>query len=111
MKVSSTEFQQNVGYYIGLVEKGEEVIVERRRPKGFVFQINPIRKKNEAENINLKYDSLIRSKTAAKSFVNDKNNQKQIGNKKQMSKLDKIKKINAKFAIDDAIKYQKFYRR
>lgn len=48
---------------------------------------------------------------AAKSFVNDKNNQKQIGNKKQVSKLDKIKKINAKFSIDDAIKYQKFYRR
>lgn len=45
MIISSTEFQQNVGYYINLIEKGEEVIVERRRPKGFVFQINPIRKK------------------------------------------------------------------
>ena len=32
MIVSSTEFQQRVGHYLALAQKGEEIIVEKRKP-------------------------------------------------------------------------------
>jgi len=40
MKISSTEFQQRVGYYFSLVEKGVEVIIERRKPGEAMFVLS-----------------------------------------------------------------------
>ena len=40
MKISSTEFQQRVGYYLSLVEKGMEVIIERGKPGKSLFMVS-----------------------------------------------------------------------
>ena len=40
MKISSTEFQQHVGYYLSLVEKGVEVIIERKKPGESLFTLS-----------------------------------------------------------------------
>jgi len=40
MKISSTEFQQRVGYYLSLVEKGVEVIIERQKPGESLFVLS-----------------------------------------------------------------------
>lgn len=39
MTVSSTEFQQNVGYYLALAEKGEEITISKSKPKKAVFTL------------------------------------------------------------------------
>ena len=39
MRISSTEFQQNVGKYLRLVEKGEVLKVVRNKPVKRVFEI------------------------------------------------------------------------
>ena len=39
MLVSSTQFQQNVGYYLKLVEEGEEIKVQRQKPRKHLFVI------------------------------------------------------------------------
>lgn len=39
MTVSSTEFQQNVGYYLGLAEKGEEITISKSKPKKVTYTL------------------------------------------------------------------------
>lgn len=39
-KITSTEFQQRVGYYFGLAEKGEVIEIKRQKPvQTFIIQI------------------------------------------------------------------------
>lgn len=40
MKISSTEFQQRVGYYLSLVEKGVEVVIERGKGGKSLFFVS-----------------------------------------------------------------------
>lgn len=47
MIVSSTEFQQNVGYYLGLADKGEEIIIQKKKPKKVLYTLN----KKDNQNI------------------------------------------------------------
>lgn len=37
MNISSTEFQQNVGYFLGLAEKGKEINIKRSKPTEAYF--------------------------------------------------------------------------
>lgn len=50
MTITSTKFQQNVGAYFDmadkLVEKGEELIVQKKRPNGYDYKIVPVGNKN-----------------------------------------------------------------
>lgn len=70
MKISSTEFQQNVGYYLGLAEKGEEIVIEKKRPAGIRYKI-------KAEKINSKQNDKVQDladkleKFTAQFDVND----------------------------------------
>lgn len=41
MKVTSTEFQQKVGYYLGLVDEGETVEIEKQKPRKRLYEIKP----------------------------------------------------------------------
>lgn len=40
MIISSTEFQQNVGKYLAMAEKGIPIIIERKKPKAACFRIS-----------------------------------------------------------------------
>lgn len=54
MKISSTEFQQRVGYYLSLVEKGVEVIIERKKPGEAFFVLSlqiPVENKQDASKL------------------------------------------------------------
>ncbi len=41
MVVTATEYQQNVGYYFDLVEKGEKVFIKKLKPRGTIFALVP----------------------------------------------------------------------
>lgn len=56
MTITSTEFQQRVGYYLELAEKGEDVNVTRLKPTKATFKIIKQKEKpqqvlNEGERI------------------------------------------------------------
>lgn len=66
MIISSTEFQQRVGYYLSLVERGIEVLVRRNKPgkKLFLVRLAPKpsqeegRKMTKAERVLKKIDAM-----------------------------------------------------
>ena len=37
MTITSTEFQQNVGYYLSLADKGEEIRIEKKKPLKAIY--------------------------------------------------------------------------
>jgi len=82
MKISSTEFQQNVGYYLSLAEKGEDIIVEKKRPRGVNYKI-----------------------TAEKVNSNEKKDKVQDLDSELSQYIGKIRVTE-----NDSIKYQKKYR-
>lgn len=53
MLISSTQFQQNVGHYLKLVEEGEEVKVQRQKPKKHLFIIKSIEGREESKGISI----------------------------------------------------------
>lgn len=64
MTVSSTEFQQNVGHYLGLVEKGKKVFVQKHNSANKLFEVRKAtltkakeEKSKEVENFLAKLDS------------------------------------------------------
>lgn len=39
MTITSTEFQQNVGYYLKQAEKGKTVMIKKLKPKKLMFKL------------------------------------------------------------------------
>lgn len=55
MTISSTEFQQRVGYYLSLMEKGMELILEKKKPgKKYLVLSMKILPGNDDENVGRK---------------------------------------------------------
>jgi hypothetical protein len=48
MTVTSTEFQQNIGYYLKLAEKGTVVTIVKTRPRRSQYQLKVVRPDNPA---------------------------------------------------------------
>ncbi|MFW5702990.1 MAG: hypothetical protein ACOCXP_03430 [Candidatus Dojkabacteria bacterium] len=51
MVINSTEFQQKVGYYLDLADQGEEIVIEKIRPKGkrYILRSKPFEYSDLAE--------------------------------------------------------------
>ncbi len=45
MPITSTEFQQNVGYYLALAEKGEEIHINKLKPIKSTFILKKTKEK------------------------------------------------------------------
>ena len=45
MQITSTEFQQKVGYYLDLADQGENIEIVKQKPLGKVYQIVPKKQK------------------------------------------------------------------
>lgn len=64
MLVSSSDFQQRVGYYLELADAGEDIFIKKYKPKGKMYKLQvtegPIKRKSakkiieEIEAMNLK---------------------------------------------------------
>ncbi len=49
MTVTSTQFQQKVGYYLELAEKGEEIQIQKLKPTKHIFKLNIVKTKQPKE--------------------------------------------------------------
>jgi hypothetical protein len=47
MTITSTEFQQNVGHYLALAEKGEEININKLKPHKSSFKLMKLKQKNK----------------------------------------------------------------
>jgi len=50
MNITSTEFQQNVGYYLKLAEAGNSIQITKSKPKHAIFRIVSIGNKKTRKN-------------------------------------------------------------
>ena len=56
MQISSTQFQQKVGYYLDLADQGETIEIVKQKPLGKVYQIK-VKKVAKAKKVS-KWDKL-----------------------------------------------------
>ncbi len=55
MTISSTQFQQKVGYYLNLADKGETIVIEKLKPAGKTFVLKKgSTKKQDSEKDRIK---------------------------------------------------------
>ena len=82
MIVSSTDFQQRVGYYLSIAEQGSEIYVERKKPGHtlFVLKIEPSGKPKSKRS-------------------------------KRLKALENARKLNMKFPGNDGVAFQRSIRR
>ena len=71
MIISSTEFQQNIGKYLELVDENKELIVRKYRPKGYDYRVIPVGRKNIMRKKFKTILSRIRSKNINFNFDGD----------------------------------------
>ena len=59
MKISSTEFQQNVGHYLKLAQQGTEVIIERHKPTKYTFKLTGVPAQQPADELNVSQNAML----------------------------------------------------
>ena len=70
MTITSTQFQQNVGHYLGLAEQGMEVTIIRKKPRKALFTLH-IKKPAKANTSPQKYKKILQAVHAHNALNNN----------------------------------------
>ncbi len=89
MQITSTQFQQKVGYYLGLVDQGETIEIKKLKPLGKIYELK-----------------------AKKIVKAQKINKKETKGEKILKKIRKYKyeSIFPKGRFKDSVEYQRWVR-